>query len=168
MSQPLRIPSFPTGRGAKAAEAAVFGKKGMKPGQKPDLPVLIDRQAGAYRIVRIGATKISDQWVITSMVDPRVIFQGVWIFHSISLRNADSQVSEPSEIYLFDASEGGNGALSLETGLTSEYQKLHWVNGSQMMFRGTWIPRCRVYCSTENVNDLFYMDVIAEKLVEGV
>jgi hypothetical protein len=150
------------GSRARLAEARLFGEKD-KAGERP---VLVDREKGAYRIVRIGATKIADQWVNTSAVDPRLIFSGVWIFHSISVRNAQSQVSEPTEIYMYDETQ--DSAISLATGLTSEYQKLHWTNGSKKVFRGQWIPRARVYCSTENVGQILHIDVVAEKLEAGV
>lgn len=158
------IPSFPKNRAAQEAEARLSVQRDPNKRSK----VLVDRMMGAFRIVRIQATKIADQWVSTSMVDRRIIFEGVWMFHSISVRNVDSAVSEPTEIFIYDGTAGGNGAISLASGLTSEYQKLHWTNGSQMLFRGTWIPRARIYCSTENNGDLFAIDIIAEKIEEGV
>ena len=164
MAQSYRIPSIFKSAEVKAAEAKLWRSKN-EAGDDP-VPVSL-RDVGAFRIVRIGATKIADQWVSTSMVDTRAIFEGTWRFISISVRNADSHVAEPTEIYMYDGSDGGNGAISLNSGYTNEYQKLH---AKQLPFlgRGHWIPRARIYCSTENTDDLFYIDIVAEKIDEGV
>jgi len=161
LAQRYKIPFLGSSAGAREAEAQLFREKD-KTGDSPT-PITL-RDIGAFRIIRKGATKVADTWVSTTVVEKDVMLEGTWKLLTVSVKNTESAVSEPTEIYLYDASLGG-AAISLRTGLTSEYQKLHW--SGEKLLKGKWVPRARIYCSTENDGGIFYIDVVAEKIDAG-